>query len=93
MNGGLRIVGIAVAIAIPLIGAVWGYGALATNVDNNAKQIGKNEAAIAANRERTTRIENGQGRMSEQIGALRRDVGELKGVMGEVLREVRRGNE
>ena len=46
MNGALRIAGVAVLAAIPLMGAVWGYGVLAGDVDHNAQAIGKNEADI-----------------------------------------------
>lgn len=46
MNGGLRIAGIAAAVAVPLMGAVWGYGVLAGDVTHNATAIGKNEADI-----------------------------------------------
>ncbi len=84
-----------ITVAIAAVPGIYAYGQLDRDVAHsveailvgdarNATAIGKNEAAIAVNRERATRLENDTGRMSEQIGALRRDVGELKGVMGKV---------
>ena len=90
-------------LALAVIPAIYAYGQTSRDVlhngemivagdARNAQAIGKNEAAIAANRERATKNENSLGIVAEQIGHLRRDVGKVQNTLDVLLGEVRRGN-